>query len=128
MQRSLAPSASKASGRLGMELGRRRLNRWIARLTALVLALPMTWVGWNQATHNFGVLQPGRIYRSGQMPSGVLARTVREHHIKTVLNLRGPNPRESWYREEVATRSAGATQVDISLSSCVWMSRIHCAR
>lgn len=109
-----------------MELGRRRRNRWIARLAALVLAVPATWVGWNQATYNFGVLQPGRIYRSGQMPAGALARTVHDLHIKTVVNLRGPNARESWYRDEVAaTLSAGATQVDIPLSSCVWMSRIQ---
>ena len=60
------------------------------------------------------------------MPPGSLVRTVREHHIKTVVNLRGPNPRESWYRAEVAaTLSAQATQVDIPLSSCVWMSRIQ---
>ena len=87
------PLASKASGRSGMDRSPESTERWIARLAALVLAIPMTWVGWNQATHNFGVLQPGRIYRSGQMPSRALARTVREHHIKTVLNLRGPNPR-----------------------------------
>ncbi len=109
-----------------MELGHRRPNRWIARLAVLALALPAMWMGWNQANHNFGVLQPGRIYRSGQMPPGALERTVRELRIKTVLNLRGPNPREPWYRDEVAaTLSAQATQVDIALSSCVWMSRIQ---
>jgi len=60
------------------------------------------------------------------MPPEALARTVRERHIKTVLNLRGPNPREAWYRAEVeATLSAQATQVDIPLSACVWMSRIQ---
>ena len=91
-----------------------------------MLAIPATWMGWNQATHNFGVVQPGRIYRSGQMPALALARTVRERQIRTVVNLRGPNPRESWYREEVgATLAEGATQVDIPMSSCVWMSRIQ---
>jgi hypothetical protein len=98
----------------------------IARLAALVLAFPVMWVGWNQGNYNFGIMQTGRIYRSGQMPSGALERTVRERDIKTVLNLRGPNPQASWYRDEVAaTLSAGATQVDIPLSSCVWMSRIQ---
>jgi len=38
--------------------------------------------------------------------------------------LRGSNPADAWYRDEVAaTNAAGATQVDIALSSCVWMSR-----
>ena len=53
---------------------------------------PLGWIGWNQATHNFGVLRPGRIYRSGQMPPAALRRTLRDYHIKTVLNLQGPEP------------------------------------
>jgi protein tyrosine phosphatase (PTP) superfamily phosphohydrolase (DUF442 family) len=82
------------------------------------------FVAWDQATYNFGIVQPARIYRSAQMPASALARTLREHHIKTVLNLRGSNPVESWYRDEVArTNGAGATQVDVAMSSCVWMSR-----
>jgi protein tyrosine phosphatase (PTP) superfamily phosphohydrolase (DUF442 family) len=60
------------------------------------------------------------------MHPGILARTLRKHGIKTVVNLRGPNHREAWYRDELAaTLAAGATQVDIPLSSCVWMSRIQ---
>jgi hypothetical protein len=109
-----------------MARGRNRRLRWTARLIPLLLALPLGWIGWNQATHNFGVLQPGRLYRSGQMPPGALRQTLRDHRIKTVLNLRGPNPKEAWYRDEIAaTLSEGATQVDIPLSSCVWMSRIQ---
>ena len=60
------------------------------------------------------------------MSSGRLGRTVREHGVRTVLNLRGANPDQEWYRaERAATLAAGATQVDISLSSCVWMSRVQ---
>ena len=81
-------------------------------------------MAWNQANHNFGEVQPGRIYRSGQMPASALAQTIRERQIKTVLNLRGSNPSERWYRDELATtREAGATHVDIAMSSCLWMSR-----
>jgi len=58
------------------------------------------------------------------MHSRGLARTVRNHQIKTVLNLRGHHPDQSWYRDERATTLAGgATQIDIALSSCEWMSR-----
>jgi hypothetical protein len=60
------------------------------------------------------------------MTPGALRRTLREYGIRTVLNLRGPNPGEGWYRDEIAaTLAEGATQVDIPLSSCVWMSRIQ---
>jgi len=38
--------------------------------------------------------------------------------------LRGSNPSEAWYAREVAaTNAAGATQVDVAMSSCIWMSR-----
>ena len=57
------------------------------------------------------------------MPASALARTIRDHQIKTVLNLRGSN-KDPWYADERATTlEAGATQVDIPMSSCVWMSR-----
>ena len=106
-----------------MDRGRVRRLRQAA---ALALALPLAYIGCNQLTFNFAALQPGRLYRSGQMHPGILARTLRRHRIKTVVNLRGPNHREAWYRDELAaTLAAGATQVDIPLSSCVWMSRIQ---
>ncbi len=53
-----------------------------------------------------------------------LAGAIREHGVRTVLNLRGSHPESAWYRDErAATLGAGATQVDIALSSCEWMSR-----
>jgi hypothetical protein len=58
------------------------------------------------------------------MSAAALRRAVLRHGIRTVLNLRGPNPAEAWYREELdATLACGASHVDIPLSSCVWMSR-----
>lgn len=58
------------------------------------------------------------------MSAPKLSQTLRERRIKTVLNLRGSNPDKDWYlAERDATLAAGATQVDVSLSSCIWMSR-----
>ncbi len=90
-----------------------------------MLVIPASlYVAWDQATFNFGTVQPGRIYRSGQMPAWALTRAIRDHHIKTVVNLRGENLPEAWYRDELtATKSAGATHIDIAMSSCIWMSR-----
>lgn len=60
------------------------------------------------------------------MSSGRLSKTLRDHGVRTVLNLRGANPDQDWYRaERAATLDAGATQVDVSLSSCIWMSRVQ---
>ena len=58
------------------------------------------------------------------MSAPKLARTLRERGVRTVLNFRGSNPDQPWYRaEREATLAAGATQVDVSMSSCIWMSR-----
>jgi protein tyrosine phosphatase (PTP) superfamily phosphohydrolase (DUF442 family) len=97
---------------------------WALAIVAVLSFSPVLYVAWDQATYNFGTVQPGRIYRSGQMPAAALAQTIRGHGIKTVLNLRGSNSAESWYRDEVATTNGeGATQIDVAMSSCVWMSR-----
>ena len=97
--------------------------RWVFRAVAAIVVAGLLFVAWDQATHNFGEVQRDRIYRSGQMPASALARTIRDHRIKTVLNLRGAN-KDPWYAAERATTlEAGATQVDIPMSSCVWMSR-----
>lgn len=58
------------------------------------------------------------------MPPANLARTVREHRIKTVLNLRGANPDQPWYdAERRTTLDAGAAQIDLSMASDMWLSR-----
>ncbi|MGO9462832.1 MAG: tyrosine-protein phosphatase [Isosphaeraceae bacterium] len=104
----------------------RRLAKWLARIAAVIVLTAGSYVAWDQATYNFGTVQRGRIYRSGQMTAPALARTLGEYGIKTVLNLRGPNPKLAWYpAEREATLAAGATQIDIPMSSCVWMSRIQ---
>jgi protein tyrosine phosphatase (PTP) superfamily phosphohydrolase (DUF442 family) len=97
--------------------------RWVLRVLAAMVVAGLLFVAWDQATHNFGEVQRNRIYRSGQMPASALTRTIRDHQIRTVLNLRGTN-KDPWYAVERATTlEAGATQVDIPMSSCVWMSR-----
>jgi hypothetical protein len=104
----------------------RRIAKWFLIIIAPAILTAGSYVAWDQATYNFGTVQPGRIYRSGQMPARALARTLRDYRIKTVLNLRGPNPNLSWYPDERETSlKAGATQIDIPMSSCVWMSRVQ---
>src|SRR5580692_2692348 len=103
-----------------------RPTRWrkvLARVVApLILILgPVAWVG---SMNNFDTVDAGRVYRSGQMPATRLGQVVRDHGIKTVLNLRGPNPKKDWYRAERATTlGAGAVQVDLSLATDQWLSQ-----
>ncbi len=82
-------------------------------------------IGWRFGlSDNFATVRPAALYRSGQMGAPALASALDRHRIKTVLNLRGSHPESAWYRaERAATLAAGATQVDIPMSSCEWMSR-----
>ena len=93
-----------------------------ALIALLVAGAPIAWL--LLFSDNFGTVRPGEIYRSGQMSGPSVASRVRENGVRTVLNLRGSHPESAWYRDERdATLAAGATQVDIPLSSCEWMSR-----
>lgn len=97
--------------------------RWMLRAlfaSSLILGLFVT-LRWTSG--NFGVVVPDRIYRAAQLSPGSLAKTIRQHGIKTVLNLRGANPDQAWYRRErQSTLEAGATQVDFPMSSDQWLS------
>lgn len=105
---------------------RRVLRRFALAALAALLLPPAGYFAWDRWVDNFGAPEPGRVYRSGQMSAGTLAATVRARQVRTVLNLRGPNPAQAWYRDErAAATGAGATQIDISMSSCEWMSRVQ---
>ena len=81
-------------------------------------------VAWDQATYNFGEVQPAGSIGRARCRLGPRPERFATHRIKTVLNLRGSNSVEAWYRDEVAaTNLNGATQIDIAMSSCIWMSR-----
>lgn len=60
-------------------------------LGAVAGCLVIYIVGVN-LTGNVHTVIPGEIYRAGQPRPGLLDRMERQHGIRTVLNLRGPNP------------------------------------
>src|SRR5439155_4655128 len=66
---------------------------------------------------NRHVVVPGRVYRSAQLTPAQLERVVRDHDIKTVINLRG-RPFSDWYPAEAQTTQAlGVSQEDITTSA-----------
>jgi protein tyrosine/serine phosphatase len=66
---------------------------------------------------NFGVVLPGRLYRSNHPPPWRLAALVRRHGIRTLVNLRGPcgNGSDALSRAEAAR--LGLAFIDAPLSS-----------
>lgn len=86
--------------------------------TALVAAGAGGWAGYLRLTGNIHELDPGRAYRSGQLWPGQLERLVADKGIRTVVNLRGDNPGQAWYDDEVqAAARAGARLVSLPMSA-----------
>lgn len=104
-----------------VELADRTRRRWrrrrrVAFGTLAVLAAT-SCVCWNQWFRgNFGVVEPGRVYRSAQ-PGAGFERLVRRRNLASVLNLRGGSIADSWYAQEVrVTREAGVDLYDFPMS------------
>ncbi|MFN3398116.1 MAG: dual specificity protein phosphatase family protein [Sulfurimicrobium sp.] len=67
---------------------------------------------------NFHVVEQGQVYRSGQLSGAALGQKVATYGIRSVLNLRGASPGESWYDDEVAvSRASGVAHYDYGLNA-----------
>lgn len=67
---------------------------------------------------NFHEISAGRAYRSGQLSEANLRSVLTNRGIRTVINLRGANPGEDWYRGEVrACADSGVKMIDVRMSA-----------
>jgi len=67
---------------------------------------------------NFHVIEEGRAYRSPQLSGEALAWVIDRYGIRSVVNLRGTNPDQKWYREEAAVcREKGVVLIDHPFNS-----------
>ena len=96
-----------------------RAKRGIGAAVIAVVALGAAcggWAGYLRLTGNIHEIEPG-VFRSAQLGADKLSALIDEHHIKTVLNLRGNDPGKGWYDAEAkAVHDAGARYVSIRLS------------
>ena len=68
--------------------------------------------------YNFHWIVPGEAARSAQAYAGFLGPFLSRHGIKALINLRGPNPRYSWWRYETrVSAERGAAHLDVMLDS-----------
>ncbi len=68
---------------------------------------------WNG---NFHVVESGALYRSGQLSAQRLNAVITQYGIRTIINLRGAFPGESWYDDEHGVVRQRSVQVeDLSL-------------
>ena len=69
-------------------------------------------------SHNFNVVSPGELYRSGELPESALREVIDQYGIKTVIDLqRGSEPFESGLNEGEVVTSRGAHYVHLRLLS-----------
>ncbi|WP_245427573.1 dual specificity protein phosphatase family protein [Pleomorphomonas carboxyditropha] len=103
----------------------RKLGRWtgmgllIAGMALLLIGLPIGgFAVYVYHDRNFHRVLAGELYRSGQMSDKDLAIHIRTHGIRSVLNLRGAQPKQSWYVSEVGVSQAlGVRHYDLALSA-----------
>jgi protein tyrosine/serine phosphatase len=102
-----------------------KVRRRVLNLAVLLVGLSLvTFTFRNPWFHgNFGVVDPGVVYRSAQ-PLGGLAALIAEKRIATVLNLRGGSDADPWYAAEVrVTHQLGVDFYDLPLVATVRPSR-----
>lgn len=103
----------------------RRLNIIRTRPLRVSLAVLLTagsflgaYAGYLQLSGNFHTVIAGELYRSAQPSPAQLENYVREHGIKTVINLRGPKDNAQWYVQEVAAaRRLDVWHIDFGMSA-----------
>lgn len=79
----------------------RSLANRVKAVTLPAVLLVAAWAGVQYGTGNVHQVAPG-LYRSGQLTAERLDGLIRSAGIRSVLNLRGAHPEESWWRDEAA--------------------------
>ena len=77
------------------------------------LALALSQPACTTLSTNFHAVEEGRFYRSAQVGAGTLARLIRKHGLRTVVNLRGKKD-QAWYAQEKALcAKLGVEHIDL---------------
>ena len=102
-----------------------RTKRFVKRFIlacVLIVGAPASgaigWAAYLRLSGNVHQLGHEPVYRSAQLSSSALESVIKEHAIKTVLNLRGAQQNSAWYDAERATTTRlGVTHLDLPLSA-----------
>jgi len=96
---------------------RKKLITLVSAVAVLLLSF-LGYLGFLQLSGNFHEVLAGELYRSNQPSAEQLALYVKQHSIKTVINLRGENDGSTWYKDEVSeSKALGVHHVDFAMSA-----------
>jgi protein tyrosine/serine phosphatase len=74
--------------------------------------------GPGDVLYNFHWIVRGEAARAAQAYAGFLRPFLKRHGIRSLINLRGPNPNYGWWHyERRAAEAAGAVHIDVMLDS-----------
>jgi protein tyrosine/serine phosphatase len=95
-----------------------KLRSYIISAFLLFLFLSGGYAAYILKTGNFHEITQGEAYRSAQLDRDELQHCIKKYNIKTIVNLRGENPDQKWYREEMAvSKEFNVAHYDVSLSA-----------
>lgn len=105
----------------------------IIRGGVLIAAVAMAGLGgylaYLHASGNFHPVILDEVYRSAQVSREDIAAYRSDYGIRSILNLRGAAPGETWYDEEIAASAAlGVTHVDFAMNASVELSDAEAGR
>lgn len=97
-----------------MNTARKKLLRSATIFFVIFFATILLW----NYLHNFGTVVNHEVYRARQPSPAMLAAMANNYQLKSIINLRGSNPKEKWYQDELAeSRHLGLQHFDIALES-----------
>ena len=120
----MAPSPTTVAPPRDASAGPRIWRRWALRSTVVAALIAILWgpahVFFGKNIH---ALIPGKVYRGAQLDAAGLRSLVKQHGIRTIVNLRGTCYPQDWYVEEAATaQELGLALEDIGFSAARWPS------
>ena len=116
----MAVALKQGSVQKGASVKRRqkKLFKTAAALICFIGIITAVRLWYLEEQGNFHPITPGEAYRSAQLDQDELEYYIRKFEIRSVINLRGKNDGESWYREETATcRKLDVRHYDLGLSA-----------
>lgn len=100
-------------------------------IVLIALAIPQSTLSVNffrAVIDNFGTVEKGLVYRSGQLSPRRLAYYQKTFKFKTIINLRGAHPEKAWWRQEaVFCKKQGISLYNIPLSALAYPKRSEVA-
>lgn len=91
---------------------------WLLMVLAGIAVVVGSWLVYVYHDGNFAEVVPGELYRSAQLSDKDLTRQIATNGIRSVLNLRGAEPKSEWYvAERDAALAAGVKHYDLRLAS-----------